>query len=494
MTENSEINVETESEEKQAPKQKQKEKSVMSVSAKSFIAVMAILLGMIIVAGVLTYAIPQGSYARTEEGRIIAGSFTSGGIKGYPVWRFFTAPVEVFWSEDALNVIMISLFLLILSGTFNIMNKTGGIEAVVGLLVKKFARKRLLLALIVCLLFMACGSFFGMFEELVALMPIILILSLSLGYDTLTGMTMCMLGSCFGFCAAVVNPFSVGVASKLFGIPILEGVWLRLVIFALVFGVLALFMFIHTRRITRDPKSSLTYELDLKKRETLPKERESAVENRKAVRVYAVFFLTLLVVLLLSAVIPALSGLSVPILAASFLIGGVTCGLVLTNSAKDTFAWLGKGALGMLPAVVMIAFASSVKLIMTNGGILDTVIHSVIGFLSGHSLYTAALLIFALVLFLQLFIGSASAKAMLVIPILVPICDGLNMSYNVAILAFILADGFTNVLFPTNAVLLVGLSMAEVGYGKWVRFTWLLQVIMLILSIGLIMFAVAIGY
>ena len=473
---------------------KKKEKSAMNVSAKSFIAVMAILLGMIIVAGVLTYIIPQGRFLRDESGKIIADSFEQGPIKGLPVWRFFTAPAEVFWSEDAINVIMVSLFLLILSGTFNIMSKTGGIKAVVGVLAGKFSKKKILLVLIVCLLFMVCGSFFGMFEELVALMPVIIVLSLSLGYDTLTGMSMCMLGSCFGFCAAVINPFSVGVASGLFEISILSGVWLRVILFAVVFAVLALFIFPHTRRIGANPKKSLTFALDETKRANLPDENPKIEQNKKAVRTYAVFFLSLLLLILSTALIPVLSGLSVPILAVGFLVGGMVCGLILTKSPKDTFLWFGKGALGMLPAVVMIAFASSVKLIMTNGGILDTVIHTAIGFLSGHSPYVAVLLIFALVLFLQIFIGSASAKAMLIIPILAPICASVGISYNIAILAFILADGFTNVLFPTNAVLLVGLSMAQVSYGKWFRFTALLQLAMLVLSVGALMFGVAIHY
>ena len=146
----------------------------------------------------------------------------------------------------------------------------------------------------------------------------------------------------------------------------------------------------------------------------------------------------------------------------------------------------------MLPAMLMIALASSVKLVMTESGILDTVMNAVIGLLSGKSKFVAVLLIYALILFLQVFIGSASAKIMLVMPIVLPICSALGIPSSVVILAYCMADGFTDVFLPTNPVLLVGLSMANVSYGTWAKWTWKLQIGIFLLTVLILLLAVSV--
>ena len=148
----------------------------------------------------------------------------------------------------------------------------------------------------------------------------------------------------------------------------------------------------------------------------------------------------------------------------------------------------------MLPAVLMIALASSVKLVMTESGIIDTIMNYVIGLLNGKSKFLAIVLIYFLILFLQFFIGSASAKIVLVMPIVMPIAMALGISPSLVILAYCMADGFTDVILPTNPVLLVGLSMANVSYGKWVKWTWKLQCFVFALTIAFLFFGVAIGY
>ena len=148
----------------------------------------------------------------------------------------------------------------------------------------------------------------------------------------------------------------------------------------------------------------------------------------------------------------------------------------------------------MLPAVVMIAIASSVKLVMTESKIIDTVMNFAIKNLEDKNKFVAIILIYFLILFLQMFIGSASAKIMLVMPIVMPICAALGLSPAIVILAYCMADGFTDVIIPTNPILLVGLSMANVSYGKWVKWTWKLQLIVFALTILILFFAVGIGY
>ena len=194
------------------------------------------------------------------------------------------------------------------------------------------------------------------------------------------------------------------------------------------------------------------------------------------------------------ASIRAISGFAIPILAVTFLIGGIIAGLIVCENKKDVFIHLGKGALAMLPAVLLIALASSVNLVMTESGILDTIMNSVINFLQGKSPFMCAIFVYALILLLQVFIGSASAKIFLVMPILLPICSVIGLSPSLLILIYCMADGFTDVFLPTNPVLLIGLSMSNVSYGKWVKWTWKIQLLVFVLSLLVIFFGVSVGY
>lgn len=476
-------------------KKESKEKAFSSISTKSFFMVVALLSAIIIACGFLTLIVPQGSFSRDENGMIIAGSFVQGDVKGIAFWRVITAPFRVFASEDALTIIMISIFLLVMSGVFNLLEKTDGISVFIGKTVRKFSNKKRLVVCFAVFVFMLFGSFFGMFEELVTLLPLVIVFMLSMGFDTLTGLGVCMMAACFGFSAAITNPFSVGIVASLANIHVMDGVWLRLVFFAIVFVSICGFLLLHVKKISKDPTKSLTYAIDQKKLETLDfTVKEESARERKIFKVYAVFFAVQLVALVLIATVRAISSFAVPILAASFLIGGIVSGLLVCEKKSDTFKFIFKGAVAMLPAVVMIALASSVKLIMSESGILDTVMNGVIIALSGKSKFVCIVLIYILILFLQIFIGSSSAKIMLIMPIMLPVCNALGISTTVVMLTYCMADGFTDVILPTNPVLLIGLSIANVSYGKWVKWTWLFQLIMFVVTVLILLFAVGIGY
>lgn len=465
------------------------------IEKKSFFLVVYLLLGIITLAGILTLVIPQGNYQLDENNMIIAGSFVAGEVKGIELWRVITAPVRVLFGEDALTIIMISIFLLVMSGVFNLLDKTGGMKVIIGKTVKRFSSKRKIVIALTALIFMAFGSFFGMFEELVTLLPLIIVFALSLGFDTLTGLGVCMLSACFGFSAAVTNPFSVGIVCDIAKTNVMNGAWLRIVFFALVYTSVCAFLFLHIKKITAHPTKSLTYEIDRKKLESLDLGFVLEKDNdTKLFNTFAIFFAVQLVVLVLIASIREISSLAIPILAVSFLIGGIIAGLVVCEKKADAFKYLGKGAIAMLPAVVMICLATSVKLIMQESGILHTVMHAVVSALEGKTQFFCIVLIYILILFLQIFIGSSSAKIMLIMPIILPIAQALGLSTTIVILTYCMADGFTDVILPTNPVLLIGLSMANVSYGKWVKWTWKFQLLMFAGTILLLLFAVNIGY
>lgn len=472
----------------------EKKKAFSNISIKSFITVVSVLTAILFICGAISYFVPQGSFERDQNGVIITGTYTQKGIEGIAFWRILTAPFRVFASEDALTIIMISVFLLVMSGIFNLLEKTGGIKIFIARIMARLARKGGPVACITVFIFMLFGSLFGMFEELVTLLPIIIMFMLSMNMDTMTGLGACLMAACFGFTTAITNPFSVGLAAQYAGVAASDGAWLRIVFFVIVYITVCTFLMLYLKKLEVNPQISPTYENDIKKKENLSVENDANSYDDKTFKVYSVFFIIQAVVLVLIASVRAISGFAIPILAASFLVTGAVSGLLVCKHPKEVAVHILNGAVAMLPAVLMIALASSVKLVMTESGIIDTIMNSALELLVGKSKFVAILLIYLLVLFLQLFIGSASAKIVLVMPIVMPIAMALGISPTLVILTYCMADGFTDVILPTNPVLLIGLSMADVSYFKWVKWTWKIQLIVFIQSLLVLLFGVGIGY
>lgn len=455
----------------------------------------SILVAILLLAGSLSLFVPRGSFQRDETGQIITGTYRQEDVSAIAFWRVITAPVRVFASSDAVTILMISAFLLIMSGIFNLLEKTGGVQTFIVHIMRRLRDKGGPVVCVTVLLFMLFGSLFGMFEELVTLLPLMIIFMLSMKMDTMMGLGACLLAACFGFSAAITNPFSVGIASQYAGVPASSGVWLRILFFALIYSSLCVFLMSHLRKIQRDPSLSPTYESDRLRRENLEDEMSVPLDGQQKVfRVYAAFFAIQGIVLLCIASIRAISGLAIPILAASFLIFGIVSGLIVCKKPGNVARWFFQGLTAMLPAVVMIALASSIKLVMEESGIIDTIMYLVLGVLQGCGKFTAVLLIYCLILFLQLFIGSATAKIVLVMPIVMPIATALGISPTLIILTYCMADGFTDVIMPTNPVLLIGLSMANVSYVQWVKWTWKLQLSVFLMTVLILLFGVLIGY
>ena len=472
-----------------------KEKAFSTINLRSFIVIAVILFVILVTVGVLTYVVPKGEYLLDENKNIIAGSFhyldVSGGV---PIWKIILAPILVFASDNGLTIIMISLFLLVMSGCFNVMEKTGGLKALIRRAIKAFSKKKTLVIMIAVLFFMAFGSFFGMFEELVTLLPIVVVLMLSLGFDSMIGLGVCMLSACFGFSSAITNPFSVGLASQMAGVAVFDGVWLRIVFFVCVYALVCAFILGYAKKITKDKTKSLTFDIDREKLENIDFNLDKDVKDGKAFKAYAIFLSIAFVILILIASVRVISSYAIPILAVVFLVGGIVSGLIVSEEKKKVFMDFLSGMVSMLPAVFLIALASSVKYVLDEGLIIGTITNSVVNFLSGKSKFVCVLLIYLLILILQVFIGSASAKIMLIMPIIVPICSELGISPSVVILTYCMADGFTDMILPTNPVLLIGLSMANVSYGKWVKWTYKMQITVFVLTLLFLFFATGIGY
>ena len=211
------------------------EKKGLNISTKSFLTAIVVIFVLMILTLVLTYIVPGGEYARVEDemGNLIIDTnqgFTNveGGIS---FWKWILSPFLVLGAEGNVSLIAVLIFLLVIGGVFSSLDHCGLMKYLLDRITWKFGERKYLLLAMVSLFFMAMGSFIGSFEECIPLVPIVVALAIRLGWDVLTGLGMSLLSIGCGFAAGICNPFTVGVAQELAGLPMFSGMWFRAVAF-----------------------------------------------------------------------------------------------------------------------------------------------------------------------------------------------------------------------------------------------------------------------
>jgi uncharacterized ion transporter superfamily protein YfcC len=353
--------------------------------------------------------------------------------------------------------------------------------------------------------FSLCGGVLGIYEEAVPLVVFIVPLSHALGWDTLTGLGMSLLALAFGFSASVTNPFTVGVAQAIAGLPLFSGAGLRVLFFLATYGVVFLFVYRYARKVEADPSRSLVWAEDQPARArrsvagpspSLPAGTTAAL-RRATIWLSSWVGLTLLFILAvvtMRSVAPALSTYAFPAVGVLFLVAGLGAGFFAGMGARKTFGAFLAGLVNILPAIVLILMATSIKQIIVAGGIMDTILKVASSAIAGAPKYLAVFLVYVSTLVLEFFIGSASAKAFLMMPILSPLADLVGITRQSTVLAYDIGDGFANMFYPSNALLLIALGLTVVGYPKWIRWTLPLQGIMFVVSMAFLAVSVAIRW
>lgn len=474
----------------------------VALSKKSFFSSVTILGILMLLSGVLTRVLPSGSYERIlEDGRekIVPGSFSVLERPVYPLYRWITAPFEVLFGEDQVTIIVIIMFLLLIGASFRVLDESGLLRYIMETMVEKYEKRKYLLMGLLILFFMSFGSFFGIFEELIVLVPMAVTLSYSFGWDSLVGLGISAMASGFGFAAAILNPFTLGVSQKIAGLPAFSGSLYRVLIFFVIYCIFYGYLYLYAKRIEKNPSFSMVYEEDraLKERFTHFEEPISTKNKNlgRVVKIYGYFILAMVMVIALGFFIPVLSAAALPLVAVIFLVASVTSGILseykpFQGMLKD----LAQGFTSMLPAVLLILMAMSIKHIMTEGMVMDSVLYYASERLSGLSPNMAVLGLYLLILMLDFFIGSGSAKAFLVMPILLPLTDILQVTRQTAVQAFLFGDGFSNLLFPTNPTLMIALGLTVVSYPKWIRWSIKIQGIVFIVTLMFLFLANSFQY
>ena len=473
----------------------------LNIGKKAFISSAIILLILMLMAGLMTRFIPAGSFDRKLiNGRevIQPGTYHLTQEKTYPVWRWFTAPVEVLGGPENIIIITIIIFILIVGGSFSLLSKSGVLRYSIETVVKRFTGQKYYLLAGIVFIFMVFGAVLGTFEEIIPLVPVVVTLAYSLGWDSLTGLGMSLLAAGFGFASAIANPFSVGVAQKLAGLPMFSGAFFRIIVFLVIYALLSFFLIRYTTKLEKNPKISPVYQEDLSARKGLHKTEEEMSEGDdkliKAVRWFVGIVAAMLIVILITSFIKSISDFTLPLIALLFLIGGVGSALISGMTGQKVIGQFLRGVTNIAPGIILILMATSVKHIISQSGIMDTILYYAANYISGKGPFTAVILIYIFVLFINFFIGSASAKAFLIMPIVTPLADLIGINRQIAVLAFVFGDGFSNVIYPTNAVLLIGLGLTVVNYPKWFKWIIKLQIIIFLITSIFLGIAMYINY
>lgn len=440
---------------------RENEKKGLNISAKSFVTAIVVLFVLMMLTYGLTFVVPGG---------------------GIPFWKWILSPVLVLGAKDNASVIAVLVFLLVIGGVFNCLDKCGLMKYMLDKITVRFEKERYKLLALVSLFFMAMGAFVGSFEESVPLVPIVVALAIRLGWDSLVGIGMSLLAIGCGFAAGICNPFTVGVAQELAGLPMFSGMWFRALSFVFVYALLMGFLFRYAKRVEKPLKESAT-------------DTEFVTDQKmdRGLVCFASLMCGGILAVLSSVFITALQDYTMIIVALTFLVAGMASSII-SGRGKNIGKTFLNGALSVLPAVLMILMANSIKYTLVEGNILDAILQAAIATAETLPRWVVILFIYLIVLVMNFFIASGSAKAFLLMPLILPVAEAFGISAQLCIVAYAFGDGFSNVFYPTNPVLLIGLGVADIDYGRWMKWSWKFQGMNLVLTSGLLLLGLVIGY
>ena len=415
---------------------------------------------LLVLCAALTWFIPGGQYVTTEDGTL---SYEQ--VPSVPqTWQVFSAVYHGFVKQAGIIV-----FILVVGGAFWLLNATGAVDAGIRRLIAGIGRKDKLVLVALTVLFSLGGAVFGMSEETIPFVGIVVPLMISLGYDAIMGLLVVYVASNIGFSSAFLNPFTVGIAQGMADLPLFSGMGYRIFCWAFLTVLLAVFVVVYAKKTRKLPAN------------TAQVEAQPLTSRQKWI--LAVLFLT--VVALIVGVtcwkwyMSEITGL--------FLAMGILCGLIAGFPANRIADELTAGAKDILSAALVVGFASGIVVILQDGKVVDSILHSLQNGLDGRSEVSSLTAMYGIQAVINFLIPSATAKAAITIPIMAPFSDLVGVSRQAMVLAFQFGDGFTNMVTPTSGVLMAALAMARVPYAKWVKWIWKAVLVLLLLGFLLLL-------
>jgi len=455
---------------------------------------LVLLFGMMILALVLTYVLPQGEFERLENdvGRQVVEPGTYHRVE-QPLLsplRLFTAVPEGFAAAQD-----IIFFVFIIGGAFGVLRATGAVDALIGVLLEVLGKRPYMLVAGGIFLFAAGSATIGMAEEYLPFVPILLALCLGLGFDAMTAIGILCVGYGIGYGIAVINPFTVIIAQNVAQVQPTSGLGYRLVLAVFFIGVGIQHVWSYARRVRADPSKSLVADIE-------PDPDLRITGHPQMTWAHGIILgLTVLAIVVIIYGLSEISGWHWYIKEMGALFLGLALLFVLVTrigrrpdqphlSASDAAIEFCKGATDLTTTALLIGFARSILVLLEDGHVIDTIVHGISLPLqvAGPSVAAVGMLVVQTVA--NFFIPSGSGQAYVTMPIMAPLADLVGVTRQTAVLAFQFGDGFTNILVPTNPVLIGILTMARIPYDRWLRFVipfmlkiWLLAAVALVVAV-----------
>ncbi|MFD1314785.1 YfcC family protein [Namhaeicola litoreus] len=462
---------------------------------------------IIIICSILSYVIPSGSFERTTKDygsmkqTVVVPNSYKVVSKNYSLKAVIigediegkSSPVSILGVFSAIpkglgDSAVLIFYVFIIGALFSLIQQTGTINAFLFSLIAKFKNRPKLLLFLIYMTVFSGASFMGIASETIALVPVFLFLSKRLGYDRLFGFALLSVPVYLGWSSGVTNPFNVQIAQIIAELPIGSGIGFRLILFV-VYAAIG-FYFI-TRYGDRIKKKS-SYSLMKNDPFNLDEFGSFDKENLEKKHIYILLFFVLSYTAILIAV--QTIGWGLIEMSACFIGILIVVTKIAGMSGDESMAAFTKGLQIMIVPALVIGVARGISVVLQEGMIIDTLLYNASEVLMSMSKTVAAEGMFFFQSGLNFFIPSASGQALVSMPLMTPMADILGISRQTAVLAYILGDGLSNLIIPTNGVLMAMLGLAKVSYEKWFKLVLPLFIASMILALVFIAIAIWIGY
>ncbi|HEL1691533.1 TPA: YfcC family protein [Streptococcus suis] len=483
----------------------------------------SILMLIIAFMAVMTWVIPAGQYEKDEAGKFITGTYQAVAQNPQGIWDILMAPVRAMLGHgDTSKAIDVAFFILMVGSFLGVVNETGALDVGIASIVKRFKGREKMLIYILMPLFALGGSTYGMGEETMAFFPLLVPVMMAVGFDSITGVAIILLGSQIGCLASTVNPFATGVASDAAGVSLADGMIWRIIFFIVILGLGVWFVANYAEKVKNDPTKSLVY----KQREAdmahfnvnTSSEEVNAVLTPAQKRVLWVFVLTFVVMIcsfipwedlgvtiftqfndwlmglpfigqVIGSSTAALGTWYFPEGAMLFGIAGIVVGLVYGMSEERLVKSFMFGAADIFSVALICAIARGIQVIMNDGMITATILHMGEEGLQGLSSQVFIILTYLFYLPMSFLIPSSSGLAGASMGIMAPLGEFVNVPASLVITAFQAASGLLNLVAPTSGIVMGALALGRVEIGTWYKFVGKLIVGIMVASIAILVIA-----
>jgi uncharacterized ion transporter superfamily protein YfcC len=429
---------------------------------------------LVVLAAVATHLVPAGEYTRVDrDGRLVVVPDSYHRVEARPAM-----PPAVFmaYPRGLMEVATIVFYIFIIGGAFGVVAATGAVEASIGAIVRAARGNGPLVLVVLMTLFSLGGGTIGLAEETLPFIPALVVLARRLGYDEVTGAAVALVGAGAGFAGAFLNPFTVGVAQGIAGLPLFSGMGYRLLVWAVLTSIAVLYVLRYAGRVRATEPAT-----DSPGGGAVP---QSGMTLRQRL-VLATLAATLGLVVLGAARwqwgLLELAGLFVALAVAAGLVGGLGA-----DGTADAFL---QGATGIAAGALVVGLARGVLVILDGAHVTDTILHAMAVTVAGLPAQVSIFGIYAVQVTLSYLVPSASGQAALSLPILVPLADLVGVTRQTSVLAYQLGDGFSNIFTPTSGYFMAALALAGVSWPRWARFMWPLQLLWLAAGLALLFVA-----